>query len=92
MKHIRVRNEEREISISEKDIKRIANNCPVDTAIFLGKTENGFRNWQQSYDESNGELVVLIVRDRKPVTVMYRRIEQPFTSRALRVKCVKTIY
>jgi len=42
----------------------------------------------RSRHESNGDLVVLIIRDHKAITIMYRRSNQPQTCEALHVSQV----
>lgn len=39
-------------------------------------------------DRSNGTRVVAIIRDNKLVTMMFRRLTQPWTPEALRVDSV----
>ena len=88
MSHITERLKEREIFISESEIHKIAGNCKSDTAILLQRSENS----RFSKDESNGEMVILIVRNQIAVTVMFRRGNQEFSRTALRVDCIKTLY
>ena len=39
----------------------------------------------RSRTESNGDLVILIIRDHKPITIMYRRSNQKLTAESMRV-------
>jgi len=87
--HITERLAERNISI---DIDKL---CAItayyeNAAIILMKQaqHQGQEGAYRTRTESNGDLVVLIVRNHYPVTVMYRRSNQPATAEAMRVNQV----
>lgn len=80
MVHVSQRLAERGISISERDILTLCQDCHYDTALVMGRVENC-----HCVDGSNGDLIILIVRECRPVTIMYRRSNQPLTTNALRV-------
>jgi len=87
--HITERLAERNISI---DIDKL---CAItayyeNAAIILMKQEvhHGQEGAYRTRTESNGDLVVLIIRNHYPVTVMYRRSNQPSTAEAMRVNQV----
>lgn len=63
-----------------------ARQCKYDTAlmfkapVFVGKA------WT---NDSNGDTIIAIVRDRRVITYMFRRSTQPFTPEALHViRCI----
>lgn len=94
MTHTQQRLAERNIKIDDANLWKIARHIGNTSAAVLlghvdyqGTQEGAYR----SREDSNGDLVVLIVRDGTPITVMYRRSDQPFTPDALRVKQVYTI-
>lgn len=92
MTHCEQRLAERQISIQHEKLVQIAKQAGRDAAVLLGKvpyTDNGTDH--HSRQESNGECVVLIVRNSEPKTIMYRRSNQPFTAEALRVEKVFSI-
>jgi len=60
----------------------------TDVAIIVGRTAtpNGTLTYcADGTGESNGTLFVIIVRDTRIVTAMWRREAQPWTTAALRV-------
>lgn len=83
MVHITQRLQERGINISPRDIVDIARSCQCDTAVILCQCEE--KRVDHGYIGSNGDLVILIVRQCHPVTIMFRRSNQPLTPEALRV-------
>lgn len=85
--HVKNRLEEREIGLYENLPKRLARRCNGDTALIL----QTFDTPRSGYGGTNGEIVVLIVRNQFPVTIFYRRKNQPFTPEALRVECVNDV-
>lgn len=86
MTHIEQRLAQRNIYLSHSEIVAIASRF-VCAAIILAKGTHKGDTQPDYYSrlESNGDLVVLIVRDHYPVTVMYRRSNQTNTPCALRV-------
>lgn len=91
MTHVQSRLAERNINISDEVLCKIAKyfgNTP--TAVLLARLDShiGQEGAYRSREESNGDLVVLIVRDSKPITIMYRRSNQPLTPDALHVRQV----
>ena len=63
-----------------------------NAAVIIGRID--MQNDGGAYrtrTESNGDIVVLIIRDHKAITIMYRRSNQPMTVEALRVKEVVSL-
>lgn len=92
MTHCQQRLSERNLEIAEEALWKIAR-FVGNAAVLLARLGNhvGQEGAFRSREESNGDLVILIVRDSKPVTIMYRRSDQPFTAVALRVNQVYEI-
>ena len=89
MSHLQERLQERNIEIGDSFLYLLAFVAEKDTAYIIknldchkGTTEKNY------YDrkESNGDMVVLIVRKNNPVTIMYRRKNQNNTPEGLRVE------
>lgn len=57
-------------------------------ALNLGACQFVGKAWA---NESNGDTVVAIIRDKKVITYMFRRSTQPFTPEALRVDLCCTV-
>jgi len=92
MNHIQTRLAERGIKISESTINSYARLCNDDTALLIMSLDNHIGDSKSEYHErteSNGNKVILIVRNRIAKTIMYRRENQPFTPEALNVEIVK---
>lgn len=82
--HLQQRNIEREINQSLGNLSSYAMECNCDTAIILQRLDK-----ELNIAKSNGDLVILIVRNHKPITIMYRRSKnQPLTAQAMRVNQV----
>lgn len=94
--HVLERLRERKLNFSQIMLLAIARDCERDTAILLKKFENRNNEMEKIphylREESNGDLVILVVRDKTPITVMFRRSDQPFTPQALRVHDIKIWY
>jgi len=91
MTHIEQRLAERNITIATEALWNIARKVgKVSSAVLLGRVAHqGQQNGAyRSRSESNGDLVILLVRGARPVTIMYRRSNQPFTAEALHVNQV----
>jgi hypothetical protein len=73
--HIQDRLETRDINLSILQINSLCDNCNVDTAIVIRK----------EYYLNDKCFLILIVRDHKPITVMYRRCSQKTTPQSLNV-------
>lgn len=89
--HIVQRLAERNISIEPWKLDKIAQYFgSIPTAVILTRLEahTGQEGAYRTREESNGDLVVLIVRDAKPITVMYRRSNQPLTPDSMHVRQV----
>lgn len=84
MVHVSQRLAERGITIPEREIDGIARSCRKDTAVILCHLDR-VNYVRDGYIGSNGDLVILIVRNYRPVTIMFRRSNQPLTPDALRV-------
>ena len=90
MTHLQDRLTERGLNgkITDSELYMIASHCSHDTAVILHKLDSPAGDCESSYykrTESNGELVVLIVRKSRAVTIMYRRSSQTNTTSQLRV-------
>lgn len=85
--HVQEKLKERGLNYSELFLRAVAlNDCgDVDTAVVLDKLDIPIP--YKSDTESNGDLVILIVRNHFPVTIMLRRSwNQPLTPKALDVR------
>jgi len=87
LEHIQSRLKERQLKFSDIFLLAIAKECERDTAVLL--LDTGVEKCPTEREESNGNYVILIVRNKLPVTVMYRRSNQPFTPEALRVETLR---
>ena len=83
--HIKDRIARRNIDITPADCTDIAVQYTVDTAVILGKrvSDEGIR--------FGYVLIILIVRNMRPVTVMTRRESQNFTKANFNVKQIVRI-
>lgn len=89
MNHLQQRLAERNMVIDTSKLYAIASGCNEDSAVIIQRLENHAGDNVNSYydrKESNGDLVILIVRNRIPYTIMYRRSNQKNTPDAMRVK------
>ncbi len=79
IEHVLLRMNQRGLKYDINRLQNIALNCAEDTAVILGKMVS---------DEGPmyKVLVILIVRDRKPITIMTRRENQNFTCANFNVK------
>jgi len=93
MTHIEQRLAERNIKVDYSKLLVIAKSCGnTSAAILLGNVPYSDPGTDyHSRQESNGDLVVMIVRDGEPKTIMFRRSNQPFTPSALNVNKVYSI-
>lgn len=63
-----------------------ARQCKHDTALMLKAPVFVGQAWT---NQSNGDTVIAIVRDKRVITYMFRRSTQPFTPEALHViRCI----
>ena len=91
MNHLQQRLAERQLDISLSYLNSIAGSCDCDTAIVIKRLDEIKNDSKLGYydrKESNGDLVILIVRNRRANTIMYRRSNQPLTAEAMRVNQV----
>lgn len=89
--HITERLNERHIKLNPAIIEQLANSAKTDSAVLITKLNNHIGSTNNDYysrAESNGNLVFLIIRGNKPITIMYRRDNQPMTTNALRVNAI----
>lgn len=86
--HITNRLAERDIHIDVEKISYIASRVECGAVILLKQEHKGQEGAYRTRTESNGDLVVLIVRHHYPVTIMYRRSNQPATAEAMNVDYV----
>lgn len=86
--HVQAKLKERGLNYSELFLLAVAkNDCGknIDTAVILDKLEKPIPYTDDCL--SNGNLVILIVRNNFPVTIMFRRSwNQPLTPEALDVR------
>lgn len=85
--HVQKKLKERGLNYSEIFLRAVAQkDCGcVDTAVILDKLEKPIPFTDDF--SSNGDLVILIVRNNFPVTIMLRRSwNQPLTPEALDVR------
>lgn len=92
MTHIEQRLQERHIHVSAAVLVGLCyeyENAAVILAkgSHVGDDENGYFDRA----ESNGDLVVLIIREHKPITIMFRRSSQTNTAQQLRVNQIVDI-
>lgn len=83
MVHLTQRLAERGIDISPSQLVGLARECRQDTAVILTRCQMHLVS--DGYIGSNGDLVILIVRHQYPITIMFRRSNQPLTAQALKV-------
>lgn len=82
MNHVESRIAQRQLDLCPATLAQIAQNYEQDTAVILGKrvSDEGVR--------FGYVLIILIVRNRRPVTVMTRRETQNFDKRNFNVQKV----
>lgn len=82
MTHVEQRIQQRQLDVSPTALQAIAAQYEQDTAVILGKrvSDEGVR--------FGYVLIILIVRNRRPVTVMTRRETQNFTKANFNVQKV----
>jgi hypothetical protein len=75
------------VRVSESAIIGLCYECDTDTAVILTQVDHKGDNSTPYYGrmDSNGDLVVLIIRNHNPVTLMFRRSNQTNTPAQLRV-------
>ena len=85
--HAKNRLADRYIKVYYEGLLAIAKKCDVDTAVILGIGRHRGQSTGNYHDrkESNGDMTILIVRGKRPVTVMFRRSDQNPTAKAMRV-------
>lgn len=87
--HTIQRLQERNINLDINKLIEIAKKYNDDTAIVVKKLSSNLNIRGGDYynrQESNGDLIVLIVRNKEPHTIMFRRSTQPKDTKALNVK------
>jgi len=80
--HIQTRLNQRELQYSPDMLAQIARDYTVDTAVILGKRDGGVN--------FGIVLIILIVRNRRPITIMERRQSQNCTTKNFNVQ--KIVY
>lgn len=87
MTHLEERLLERNIHIRQAELERIASQYRTASAIILAKGTHQGDDEHTYYNrkESNGDMVVMIVRNRQPKTIMFRRSSQTNKPEQLRV-------
>ena len=86
MVHLTQRLAERGIDISPSQLGAMARECKSDTAVILTRCQ--IRLVSDGNIGSNGDIIILIVRHQYPITIMFRRSNQPLTAQALKVEQV----
>ena len=86
MVHLTQRLAERGIDITPSQLVGLARECRQDTAVILTRCQ--IRLVADGNIGSNGDLVILIVRSCRPITIMFRRSNQPLTPSALKVDAI----
>ena len=89
MTHYQQRIQDRQIGVSESQIVGLCYEYEC-AAVILSRVEHKGTNTGDYHGrmDSNGDLIVLIIRDHRAVTIMYRRSNQPQTCEALHVSQV----
>ena len=80
LEHVQSRIAQRQLDLSAEHLAQLAKNYEQDTAVILGKRPS---------DEGayfGMVIIILIVRNKRPVTVMTRRATQNFTVANFSVK------
>lgn len=93
-RHIIEQLEKRGIEINVTVLANLANRCDGDVALLLHEFDYIVNDSDKPFrerTESNGDLVYLIVRNRYPVTVMFRRSAQVNTPQMLKVSHITDI-
>lgn len=90
MSHLEERLLDREYTnvLTSAQLAGLCYECDQDTAVICKRYDDQKGESCGKYRErleSNGEYVVLIIRNHQPKTIMYRRANQPMTTTALRV-------
>lgn len=86
MTHLEVRLQERGIHVSQAQIIGLCYEYECAAVILKREAHHGPTTGDfYGRNESNGDLVVLIIRNHTPVTIMYRRSNQNNTPAGLRV-------
>jgi hypothetical protein len=88
MSHLQQRLAERNIKIADSTLWNIARGLRRDSAVLVMKLDSHMGQNDGDFTtrkESNGDLVFLIVRDSRPVTIFYRRSSQTNTPNQMRV-------
>jgi hypothetical protein len=88
MSHLQARLQERNIEIDDSFLYLLAFSAQEDIAFVIKYLDCHKGSAEENYyarTESNGDMVVLVVRENKPITIMYRRKNQDNTRKGLRV-------
>ncbi len=83
--HLKDRIARRDLTITLQDCAEVAKQYPDDTAVILGKRVSS-EGAKYGY-----ELIILIVRSSRPITIMTRRESQNFTTANFGVKKIARI-
>ena len=86
MAHLTQRLHERGIDITPSQLVGLARECRQDTAVILTRCQ--IRLVADGNIGSNGDIIILIVRHQYPITIMFRRSNQPLTAQALKVDAI----
>ena len=89
MAHLQERLSERNIEIGDSFLYLLAFSANEDTAFVIKNLDCHKGSNEKDYysrKESNGDMLVLIVRNNHPCTIMYRRKNQNNTPEGLRVE------
>lgn len=89
MSHLQERLAQRSIKIQDSTLWNIAKGLRIDSAVLVARLDSHMGTNDGDFTtrtESNGDLVYLIVRDSRPVTIFYRRSSQTNTAQQMRVQ------
>lgn len=89
--HVIERLETRNIHVNPRIIAQIADNVNGSAAVLLMTLDSHVGSIDNNYyarSESNGNMVYLIIRDNHPITIMFRRDNQPNTPESMRVNAI----
>ena len=82
LQHITERLAQRDFNFTESQLVAIADKYQNDTALILGKRPS------QEGSQYGKDVIILIIRNHQPVTIMTRRESQNFDKRNFQVQQV----
>lgn len=82
IQHIQERLQQRDFTFTDSQLVAIAEKYQNDTALILGKRES------MEGKQYGRDVIILIIRNKQPVTIMTRRETQNFDKRNFSVSLV----